>query len=144
MLVLRAHSAPTPASTPGVTDDARLPRVQAFAPCDAFGLRVARYLPSFKVAGQARLLLKRFGAAETAITVGQLAQAIEAAETIEETHQFEASAAALYFRAWAGRDRSAPPLPPGTAGGYPPLGGPLRAGASSLPARPAPASLSGR
>ena len=39
----------------GVTDDARLRRVQALAPYEPVGLGVARYLLSSKVAGQARL-----------------------------------------------------------------------------------------
>jgi CRISPR-associated protein Cas1 len=108
VLVLDIDGTPTLASTPRVTDDARLRRVQALAPCEAVGLGVARYLLSSKVAGQARLVLGRFGDEETAATIGELAQAIESAETIEEARQLEASAAALYFGTWAGRAEAAP------------------------------------
>jgi CRISPR-associated protein Cas1 len=108
VLVLDADGTPTLASTPRVTDDARLRRVQATAPHEPIGLGVARYLLSSKVAGQARLVLGRFGDEETASTIGELAQAIEGMETIEEARQLEASAAALYFGTWAGRAEAAP------------------------------------
>jgi len=48
-------------------------------------------------------VLRRFGDAVTAETIGGLALAIEGVETIDELSQLEASAAALYFGAWSGR-----------------------------------------
>jgi len=68
------------------------------------GLGIARYLLRAKVAGQAALVAKRFGELTEAGTIGGLAEAIEAAETIEECRQLEASAAALYFATWVCRD----------------------------------------
>ncbi len=52
---------PTLASTPRVTDDARRQRVQAIAPYEPVGLGIACYLLSSKVAGQVRLVARRFG-----------------------------------------------------------------------------------
>ena len=100
VLVLGADGTPTLASTPRVTDDARLRRTQALAPTEPVGLGVARYLLSSKVTGQALLVSKRFGDTEAAASIAGLASAIEAAETIEEARQLEASPAALYFGAW--------------------------------------------
>jgi CRISPR-associated protein Cas1 len=122
VLVLDADGTPTLASTPRVTDDARLRRVQALAPYEPVGLGIARYLLSAKVAGQAHLVLGRFGDPDAACfvpgtresfeersaTIAELAEAIKGAETIEEARQLEASSAALYFAAWAGRAETAP------------------------------------
>ena len=92
------------ASTPRMTDDARLRRTQAFAPVEPYGLDVARWLMSRKIMGQGKLVLRRFGDSVTAETIGDLALATEGAETIDELRQLlEASAAALYFGAWSGR-----------------------------------------
>ena len=96
------------ASTPRLTDDARLRRTQALAPFEPYGLDVARRLMSRKLMGQGKLVRHRFGDDETAETIGNLALAIEGAATIEELRQLEASAAALYFGAWSGRTDCAP------------------------------------
>ena len=96
------------ASTPRTTDDARLRRAQALAPSEPVGLGIARYLLSSKVRGQALVASKSFGELTEAQTIAQLAGAIEAAETIEECRQLEATAAALYFAAWVGRADTAP------------------------------------
>ncbi len=96
------------ASTPRVTDDARLRRTQALAPFEPYGLDVARWLMSRKLTGQGKLVLRRFGDAMTAETIGNLALAIEGAATVDELRQLEASAAALYFGAWSGRAECAP------------------------------------
>jgi CRISPR-associated endonuclease Cas1 len=96
------------ASTPRLTDDARLRRTQALAPFEAYGLDVARWLMSRKLMGQGKLVRHRFGDDETAETIGNLALATEGAATIEELRQLEASAAALYFGSWSGRPECAP------------------------------------
>jgi CRISPR-associated endonuclease Cas1 len=96
------------ASTPRLTDDARLRRTQALAPFEPYGLDVARWLMSCKIMGQGKLVLRRFGDATTAETIGDLALATEGVETIDELRQLEASAAALCFGAWSGRVECAP------------------------------------
>jgi CRISPR-associated endonuclease Cas1 len=96
------------ASTPRMTDDARLRRTQALAPSEPYGLDIARELLGAKLGGQARLLANRFGDDETACTILDLADALRGAETIEEARQLEASAAALYFGSWSGRPECAP------------------------------------
>ena len=96
------------ASTPRLTDDARLRRTQALAAGETYGLDVARWLISRKLVGQGALLLRRFTESEVAETIGDLALGVEDAATIDEIRQLEASAAALYFGAWSGRPESAP------------------------------------
>jgi len=95
-------------STPRMTDDARLRRTQALAPFEPYGIDVARWLMSRKIQGQGKLLLRRFGDAVTAETIGNLTLATEGVETIDELRQLEASAAALYFGAWSGRAECVP------------------------------------
>jgi len=86
-----------------MTDDARLRRVQALAPHEPLGLDVARYLLSGEMAGQAHLVLGRFGDhkaenfvpgtresfQERSATIAELAEAIKSAETIDEARQLE-------------------------------------------------------
>jgi CRISPR-associated endonuclease Cas1 len=96
------------ASTPRLTDDARLRRTQALAPSETYGLDVARWIMSRKIMGQGKLVLRRFGDSVTAETIGDLALGVEEATSIEEIRQLEASAAALYFGAWSGRAECAP------------------------------------
>jgi CRISPR-associated endonuclease Cas1 len=108
VLVLGADGTAQLASTPRMTDDARLRRTQAMAPLQPYGIDVARWLMSRKIQGQGKLLLRRFGDPETAETIGNLALATEGAEAIDELRQLEASAAALYFGAWSGRAECAP------------------------------------
>jgi CRISPR-associated endonuclease Cas1 len=108
VLVLGPDGTAQLASTPRMTDDARLRRTQAIAPFEPYGLVVARWLMSRKIQGQGRLVLRRFGDSMTAETIGNLALAAEGAETIDELRQLEASAAALYFGAWSGRAECAP------------------------------------
>ena len=146
VLVLGADGSASLASTPRVTDDARLRRMQALAPSEPVGLGIARYLLAAKVRGQVSLASKRFGELSEAETIGELAGAIEAAETIEECRQLEASAAALYFAAWVGQDRDGcPPLSPRDRGRVPGALGRLReAGAPCSPAPAPTASRSGR
>jgi CRISPR-associated endonuclease Cas1 len=108
VLVLGPDGMAQLASTPRMTDDARLRRTQALAPFEPYGLDVAQQLLGAKLAGQARLLVSRFGDDETACTILDLADALRGAETIEEARQLEASAAALYFGSWSGRPECAP------------------------------------
>lgn len=75
---------------------------------EPYGLDIARWMLWREVAGQARLLARRFGDEETAETIADLVGSIEQAETIEDARQLEASAAALYFAAWSGRLETAP------------------------------------
>jgi CRISPR-associated endonuclease Cas1 len=108
VLVLGRDGTAQLASTPRLSDDARLRRTQALAPFDPYGLDVARWIMYRKIQGQGKLVLRRFGDSETAETIGDLALATEGVETIDELRQLEASAAALYFGAWSGRAECAP------------------------------------
>jgi hypothetical protein len=91
--------------------DARILRLQA-APPEGLAVEVARYLLGTKLAAQAQLLKARFGlelphggpgrSVPAWEVVEELAGAIDGAETVEEARQLEASAANLYFSAWAG------------------------------------------
>jgi len=108
VLVLGSDGTAQLASTPRMTDDARLRRTQALAPFEPYGLDVARWLMARKILGQGKLVLRRFGDSVTAETIGGLALASEGVETIDELRQLEASAAALYFSAWSGRADCAP------------------------------------
>jgi CRISPR-associated endonuclease Cas1 len=108
VLVLGPDGTAQLASTPRMTDDARLRRTQALAPFEPYGLDAARWLMSRKLVGQGKLVRHRFGDEDTAETIGNLALAIEGAATIEELRQLEASAAALYFGSWSGRAECAP------------------------------------
>ncbi|MGD1012077.1 MAG: CRISPR-associated endonuclease Cas1 [Acidimicrobiales bacterium] len=95
------------ASTPRMSDDARLRRTQALAPFEPYGLDVARWLMSRRITGQGKLVLRRFGDSETAETIGDLALATEGVETIDDLRELEASAAALCFGSWSGRQECA-------------------------------------
>ena len=96
------------ASTPRLTDDARLRRTQALALSEPYGLDVARWLISHKLVGQGKVLLSRFGDAETAETIGDLALGVEGATSFDEIRQVEAAAAGLYFSVWSGRAECVP------------------------------------
>jgi len=108
VLVLGSDGTATLASTPRMSDDARLRRTQALAPSEPYGLDVARWLISRKLIGQGKLVLRHFGDSEAAETIGDLALAVEEATTIDEIRQLEAFAAALYFGAWSGRAECEP------------------------------------
>lgn len=108
VLVLGPDGTVQLASTPRMTDDARLRRTQALARSEPYGLDVARWLISRKLVSQGKLVLRRFGETEAADTIGDLALAVEEARTIDEIRQLEASAAALYFGAWSGRAECQP------------------------------------
>jgi CRISPR-associated endonuclease Cas1 len=120
VLVLGPDGTAQLASTPRMTDDARLRRTQALAPFEGHGLDVARWLMFRKIQGQGKLVLRRFGDAVTAETIGDLALATEGVETIDELRHLEASAAALYFGAWSGRPECAPTFAAKDRGRIPP------------------------
>ena len=65
VLVLGSDGTAQLASTPRMTDDARLRRTQALAPFEPYGLDVARWLMSRKIMGQGKLVLRRFVASAT-------------------------------------------------------------------------------
>ena len=60
VLVLGSDGTAQLASTPRMTDDARLRRTQALAPFEPYGLEVARWLMSRKIMGQGKLVLRHF------------------------------------------------------------------------------------
>jgi CRISPR-associated endonuclease Cas1 len=95
-------------STPRMTDDARLRRVQAQAPDLPVGLDIAHGLLGHKLMAQAALLACRFDATEAAETISALADAMTDAESIDELRQLEASSAAIYWQAWVGRPECSP------------------------------------
>jgi len=108
VLVLGPDGTAQLASTPRMTDDARLRRAQAFATGEPYGLDIGRWLIARKLVGQGALVLRKFGNGETAESIGDLALSVEAGASIDEVRQLEASAAALYFGAWLGRPECAP------------------------------------
>ncbi|MGO9583560.1 MAG: hypothetical protein ACLP36_12190 [Acidimicrobiales bacterium] len=81
VLVLGSDGMAQLASTPRLTDDARLRRTQALAPFETHGLDVVRWIMSRKIQGQGKLVLSRFGDAATAETIGDLAISSEGVET---------------------------------------------------------------
>ncbi len=132
------------ASTPRMTDDARLRRVQALAPDQPYGLDIARWLIGRKVAGQGKVVLSRFGDEATAETLGELVLAIEDAGTIDEIRQLEATAAALYFGSWSNRPETAPHFTPADRRRIPPHWSRFEGGGRSSLRRPRTARPSDR
>jgi CRISPR-associated endonuclease Cas1 len=108
VVVLAPDGSAALASTPRMTDDARLRRIQALAPDLPVGLELARGLLVDKMTGQAQVLAARLGDHEAACTVADLATAAEGAASVDDLRQLEASAAALYWQRWAGRDECVP------------------------------------
>ena len=137
VVVLGPDGAARLASTPRLTDDARLRRAQALATSQPVGLGIARYVLAAKVRGQGLVVTKRFGELTEAETIGDLAEAIEVVDTIDEARQLEASAAALYFGTWAGRAETAPTFAAKDRGRGQRIGLPSKAGGRCSPA-PAP------
>jgi CRISPR-associated protein Cas1 len=108
VIMLAPDGSPVFASTPRMTDDARLRRIQAQAPDLPIGIDLARFLLGRKLTAQAGLLAARFDDHDTACTIVGLVEAMTSAETIEECRQMEASAAAGYFQSWAARPECVP------------------------------------
>jgi len=108
IVMLAPDGSPVLESTPRMTDDARIRRVQAQAPDLPVGIDLARSLIADKLLGQARLLTARLDAEDASSTILELTEALGSTETIDEVRQIEASAAALYWQSWTGRPECAP------------------------------------
>jgi CRISPR-associated endonuclease Cas1 len=108
VVVIGPDGAALLASTPRVTDDARIRRTQAMSLGQPVGIDLARSLIADKLAGQARVVSVRFSEGATAATILDLAEALASMETNDEIRQIEASAAALYWQSWVGRDDTVP------------------------------------
>ncbi len=104
VVILDSDGDVTLASAAGL-DDGRLRRVQA-APPAGMDVAAARSLLVPKLAGQAAVLRDRFGAHDTALTLDDLAHALDTAHHVDECRQLEASAAALYWQAWCAHPTS--------------------------------------
>jgi CRISPR-associated endonuclease Cas1 len=108
VVVLAPDGSPTLASTPRMTDDARLRRMQALAPDLPVGIDIARFLLGNKMTAQAGLLASRFDDHDAACTIVGLAQECENVGTVDALRQLEASAAAFFWQSWAGRPECVP------------------------------------
>ena len=108
VLVLAPDGTASLASTPRMTDDARMRRMLAQAPDLPVGLDLARGLIADKLVGQARVLTGYFSAHDEASTVADLVEALSSAETIQETRGIEAAAASVYWQTWVGRSECVP------------------------------------
>lgn len=95
-------------SSPRLTDDARLRRIQAMAPALPVGLGLARELVARKLGGQASLLARRFGDVEGSEVVSELADLVMEVSSIDEARQVEAEGASIYWQSWTGRPECVP------------------------------------
>jgi len=120
ILVLAPDGTAALASTPRMTDDARLRRILAQAPDLPVGLDIARSVLIRKLTAQAGLLASRFDEHDSAWTIADLAAACSDVATVEELRQLEASAAALYWQTWAGRPECVPTFAAKDRGRVPP------------------------
>ncbi len=82
-------------------NDARLRRALALAPSNRSGLKIARYLLSAKLAGQARVLSRAEFAEPSAATVASLAKAARNALSVRDALRAEADGALAYWNAWS-------------------------------------------
>jgi len=112
VVMVAPDGSPVLSSTPRMTDDARLRRIQAKAPDEPIGLDLARWLLSRKLTAQAQLLATRFDDHEPACTIVDLVDGVASAEAIEEVRGIEAAAASLYWQSWSGRPECAPRFAP--------------------------------
>lgn len=119
VFVLAPDGAVSLASTPRMTDDARLRRQQALAPELPVGLDLARSLLSRKLTAQAQLVARRFDAHDAACAIVDLAEATESSSTIDELRGIEAAGASLYWQGWTGRPECVPRFAPKDTGRVP-------------------------
>ncbi|MHB1986733.1 MAG: CRISPR-associated endonuclease Cas1 [Acidimicrobiales bacterium] len=77
VLVLGGDGTAQLASTPRMTDDARLRRTQGLAPREPYGYEIAQYLLAAKLTGQARNLVRHFGDEDTASSILGLVDALD-------------------------------------------------------------------
>ncbi len=99
---------PSFVSFPKGIDDARLRRVQAKAPDGELGMEISRTLIGAKLDGQADLLRSMLAMEEPAMTITSVREALATCTTVDEARQLEATAAACYFNAWMGSERTVP------------------------------------
>lgn len=117
LAVLDSDGHPTFASTPKrAGDDARLRRTRTQAAGTELGSQIARLLLGAKLAGQARNARHQLDRPDTADDIDLLREALSEATTTDETRELEATAANLYWSAWAGTTATtAPRFPKRTA-----------------------------
>ena len=108
VVVLGPDGVASMASTPRVTDDARLRRIQARAIDLPIGIDLARGLITDKLVGQAKVLTRYLLAHEEASSVADLVDALASAETTEDVRCIEAAAASIYWQTWTGRPECVP------------------------------------
>jgi CRISPR-associated endonuclease Cas1 len=108
VIVLGADGVASLASTPRMTDDARLRRIQAGAVDLRVGIDLAKGLITDKLVGQAKVLTGYLSADDEASTVADLVDALSSADTTKEVRGIEAAAASVYWQVWAGRAECAP------------------------------------
>jgi CRISPR-associated protein Cas1 len=84
-------------------DDGRLRRQQSLAATNGVGARITADLLRAKLAGQASVMGEVFADPDTASTLAGLYEALSDTDDLNELRQVEATAAAAYFGAWAGR-----------------------------------------
>jgi CRISPR-associated endonuclease Cas1 len=112
IVVLAPDGTATLASTPRMTDDARLRRMQARAIDFPVGVDLARELIADKLVGQAKVLTGYFSAHDEASTVADLVDALAATDDVEEIRGIEAAAASVYWQSWAGQPECVPLFAP--------------------------------
>jgi CRISPR-associated endonuclease Cas1 len=106
-----ANGRPQFASQSTKPGDARLRRAQAVAGTTddhPVGLQVVRHLLATKLAGQARNARAVLDRPDVADTIDDLGAGLDDVTTIIDARQFEASAAAAYFSAWANNPATTP------------------------------------
>jgi CRISPR-associated endonuclease Cas1 len=96
------------ASVLNVSDDARLRRAQVLAADNDLGLMIARELIAVRIAGQSRILRRRFGDAASADAIEELGSALAEVSSIDDVRSLESAAAGLYWACWRGREETAP------------------------------------
>jgi len=112
VVMFAPDGSPVLSSTPRMTDDARLRRMQAKASDEPIGLDLARWLLIRKLTAQAQLLASRFDDHDAACTIADLATALDGATTIEEARGLEAAGASIYWQNWGGRLECVPRFAP--------------------------------
>jgi CRISPR-associated endonuclease Cas1 len=88
-------------------EDARIRRQQALAAGNEMGLAIAKMLLGAKVRGQARIAGKALGRPDVAQTIDAFALMLEAAQSVDECRNLEATSAEIYWRAWAANPATA-------------------------------------
>jgi len=108
VIVLAPDGTASLASTPRLTDDARLRRVQAMAPDLPVGLDLARYLIGRKLAGQANVLRTHFGDEESAPLIDMLVDELDKVADLDDVRKIETLGAETYWSTWSGQSQAVP------------------------------------